>query len=76
LTGDEKKIPPALEKIMRRCLEKRRSERFQSTHDLGFALEALSTSSQFIGQQSDERGQCRSLRKRKDRRGACVCPGS
>ncbi len=38
-------IPPALERIVRRCLEKDPDHRFQSTSDLAFALEALSTSS-------------------------------
>jgi Tol biopolymer transport system component len=37
-------VPPALERIVRRCLEKSPEERFQSASDLGFALEALSTS--------------------------------
>jgi len=36
------KISPQLEKIVRRCLEKRPERRFQSTSDLCFALEALS----------------------------------
>ena len=35
-------IPPALERVVRRCLEKSREERFQSASDLGFALNALS----------------------------------
>ncbi|HSB28927.1 MAG TPA: protein kinase [Pyrinomonadaceae bacterium] len=35
---------PALERIVRRCLEKKPDRRFQSTSDLGFALEALSIS--------------------------------
>jgi len=39
------KIPPQLERIVRRCLEKRPGQRFQSAGDLGFALEALSTPS-------------------------------
>ncbi len=39
------KISPQLEKIVRRCLEKKPERRFQSTSDLGFALEALSTPS-------------------------------
>jgi len=38
------KISPALEKIVRRCLEKKPERRFQSAHDLGFALETLSSS--------------------------------
>lgn len=39
-------IPPALDRIVRRCLEKQPSQRFQSASDLEFALEAaLGTSS-------------------------------
>src|SRR5258708_30293261 len=41
--GNETKISPELEKIMRRCLEKKPEQRFYSAHDLDFALEALST---------------------------------
>jgi len=33
-------VPPALARIVRRCLEKRPEARFQSAHDLAFALEA------------------------------------
>ncbi|MEO7837079.1 MAG: protein kinase [Acidimicrobiales bacterium] len=36
-------VPPGLERVVRRCLEKRREERFQSARDLSFALDALST---------------------------------
>src|SRR5262245_43653806 len=36
------KISPALDKIVRRCLEKKPERRFQSASDTGFALEALS----------------------------------
>jgi serine/threonine protein kinase len=36
------KISPALDRIVRRCLEKKPERRFHSAHDLGFALEALS----------------------------------
>jgi serine/threonine protein kinase len=35
-------ISPALDRIMRRCLEKRPEQRFQSARDLSFALAALS----------------------------------
>jgi Tol biopolymer transport system component len=35
-------VPPALERILRRCLEKRPEDRFQSAHDLALALEAVS----------------------------------
>jgi Tol biopolymer transport system component len=34
-------VPPPLERILRRCLEKNPAERFHSAHDVGFALEAL-----------------------------------
>lgn len=39
------KIPPSLERIVRRCLEKDPDHRFQSTSDLAFALESLSFTS-------------------------------
>ena len=35
-------VPPALERVIRRCLEKNAEQRFQSASDLAFALEALS----------------------------------
>jgi eukaryotic-like serine/threonine-protein kinase len=38
------RIPPALQRITRRCLEKNPEQRFQSASDLSFALEALSDS--------------------------------
>ena len=37
-------IPPALDRIVRHCLEKNVAERFQSARDVAFALEALSGS--------------------------------
>jgi serine/threonine protein kinase/Tol biopolymer transport system component len=37
--------PPALVRVVKRCLEKNPEERFQSASDLAFALEALSESS-------------------------------
>ena len=37
-----KPISPALERIVRRCLEKKPLQRFQSARDLGFNLEGLS----------------------------------
>jgi serine/threonine protein kinase len=40
-----KNVSPALERIVRRCLEKRPEERFRTAHDLGIALDAISTSS-------------------------------
>src|SRR5262245_23516410 len=39
------KVSPGLEKVVRRCLEKKPENRFHSAHDLGFALEAVASSS-------------------------------
>src|SRR5262249_33729406 len=39
------KVSPQIEKLVRRCLEKKPERRFQTASDLGFALEALSLSS-------------------------------
>ena len=38
-------LPPALQRIVSRCLEKKPERRFQHASDLGFALEALSDAS-------------------------------
>jgi eukaryotic-like serine/threonine-protein kinase len=38
-------VPLGLDRIVRRCLEKRPEERFQSARDIAFALEALSAAS-------------------------------
>jgi Tol biopolymer transport system component len=38
-------VSPSLERIVRRCLEKRPEERFRTAHDLGIALDAISTAS-------------------------------
>ncbi|MEO6333942.1 MAG: protein kinase [Pyrinomonadaceae bacterium] len=40
---DGSRVPPAIDKLMRRCLEKRPEHRFHSAHDLGFALDALAS---------------------------------
>ncbi len=42
LSESNPSINPSLERIIRRCLEKKPERRFQSTSDLGFALESLS----------------------------------
>ena len=36
------RVPPALERIVRHCLEKNLSERFQTARDVAFAIEGLS----------------------------------
>jgi Tol biopolymer transport system component len=38
-------LPPALDRIVHHCLEKRPEQRFQSAHDMAFDLQALSASS-------------------------------
>ena len=43
IPGTAPVIPPAMEGIVRHCLEKNPENRFQSAHDLGFALEVVST---------------------------------
>jgi eukaryotic-like serine/threonine-protein kinase len=42
LAQDGRSLPPALDRIVRHCLEKSPQERFQSASDIAFALEALS----------------------------------
>jgi hypothetical protein len=39
----DKRIPAALDRIARRCLEKRPEDRFESARDVAFALEAVAT---------------------------------
>ncbi len=41
---EARRVPPALVRIVERCLEKKPARRFQSALDLAFALEATSTS--------------------------------
>ena len=43
LMGAVRNLPSALDRITRRCLEKRPESRFRSAHDLAIALEAIST---------------------------------
>ena len=38
-------LPPALDRVVRHCLEKKPEQRFQSARDLAFALDTLSTGS-------------------------------
>ena len=42
LSQESPELPPGISRIVRRCLEKGREERFQSASDLAFALESLS----------------------------------
>jgi Tol biopolymer transport system component len=45
LAGLQSLVPPALDRIVRHCLEKDRAQRFQSARDVAFALEGISTQS-------------------------------
>ena len=45
LAGTDRPIAPGLQRIVSRCLEKNPAARFQSTRDLAFALEGMSTQS-------------------------------
>ena len=45
LSGSGISIPPALDRLIKRCLEKNPDERFQSARDLAFAIESLDGSS-------------------------------
>ena len=45
LSATNRTIPPALERIVRHCLEKSPDERARSAHDLAFDLESFSTAS-------------------------------
>jgi len=50
LSETNKTISPALERVVRHCLEKNPSERFHSARDLAFAIESLSGSTISSGQ--------------------------
>ena len=43
MEGTGRPVPPGLQRILHRCLEKRPEQRFHSAHDLGFALINLSS---------------------------------
>jgi len=45
MSGDQSRVSPGVERVVRRCLEKQSEERFQSAHDLAYALEAVQDSS-------------------------------
>ena len=42
ISGIARPVPPALERVIRRCLERNPEDRFQSAGDLAFALESVS----------------------------------
>ena len=46
LAASGRQVPPALQEIVHRCLEKRPEDRFSSAHDLALALRAFSGSGQ------------------------------
>jgi serine/threonine protein kinase len=46
LSATNPSAPPALEAVLRRCLEKQPEHRFQSAQDLGFAIEVAATGTQ------------------------------
>jgi Tol biopolymer transport system component len=52
LTDPERGIAPSIERVVRRCLEKRPGERFQSARDLGFALDEAWTGSRPSGERA------------------------
>ena len=49
LSGEHLHVPLPVERIVRRCVEKEPSQRFQSARDLAFALEAVEGSSSSSG---------------------------
>jgi len=51
LSASNPNISPALERVVNRCLEKKPERRFQSTADLGFALDALSAPTSSSGRE-------------------------
>ncbi len=57
-------IQPAIDRVVRRCLEKKPEERFQAASDVAFALEAVSDSSQSIAPLADEQLPARKWPKR------------
>jgi serine/threonine protein kinase len=52
-SATNEQISPALDRIVRRCLEKKPEQRFHTAHDLGYALEAVAMSKQSGAVQTD-----------------------
>ena len=67
LTETNRNISPALERIVRHCLEKNPAERFQSARDVAFNLEALTDIS------SSSRGGVRAIPEEEPRCGVGSC---
>lgn len=44
-SSNSSQIPPMIDRVVRRCLEKEKSQRFESARDLAFAIEAATTPS-------------------------------
>jgi hypothetical protein len=63
LTETNRNVPPALERIVRHCLEKNPEERFHSAHDVGFDLETLTSisTSSFAARATGSMGRQRTL---------------
>ena len=68
LSPGPKRVPPALDRLIRHCLEKSPESRFQSSRDLAFALEGAGADEPGLAEQpasghseqtSDERRACR-----------------
>ena len=54
--GGSAVTPPQLEKVLRRCLEKKAEDRFQSAKDLAFAIENAETSSTSFAPAHERKG--------------------
>jgi serine/threonine-protein kinase len=54
-TGSDRLIPYELARVIQRCIEKNRNERFQSARDLAFALRAIGTSTSLSFEAPSER---------------------
>jgi serine/threonine-protein kinase len=61
LTASERLIPFELARVIQRCIEKNRNERFQSARDLAFALRAIGTSTALSFEAPTERKRRRTL---------------